>query len=103
MKAVVAAVAHATSNKPETNVPKNYVAAMLRLDATEWKRAVLDEPLPLGKRAIGLRIIQDRKLAEKHGHRRYQARYIAQEFSQVSGVYYDLTYRYAAITRTGRE
>ena len=43
MKAVVAAVAHATSNKPETNVPKNYVAAMLRLDATEWKRAVLDE------------------------------------------------------------
>ena len=102
---VAAAFSHSHLQQPEPDPPKNYAAAMLLPDAAEWKRAVLDElksmednnvwelvPLPPGKRAIGSRIVLDRKRADEHGYKRYKARFVAQGFSQVSGVDYDLTY-----------
>ena len=102
---VAAVFSHSHSEQPEPDPPKNHAVAMLLPDPAEWKRAVLDElksmednnvwelvPLPPGKRAIGSRIVLDTKRADEHGYKRYKARFVAEGFSQVSEVDYDLTY-----------
>ena len=76
---------------------------MLIPDTAEWKRAVLDELksmednnvwelVPLPPRAVGSRVVLDRKRADEHEYKQYKARFVAQGFSQVSGIDYDLTY-----------
>ena len=85
---------------------------MAQPDATKWQEAVNVEmaamekhgvwkvvDLPPGKRAIGSRMIFDRKRAEvidgvqqPDSSRRYKARLVAKGFTQVPGVDYNLTY-----------
>ena len=108
---MAAAAAH-SSLAPPLFIPRNVVEALAQPDADKWQEAINVElsamrahnvwevvDLPQGARAIGSRIIFDRKrpevitgIQQPEHTRRYKARLVAKGYSQVPGVDYHLTY-----------
>ena len=112
LDADMAASAKHSSSAPSPFIPRNVLEALAQPDAYKWQAAIDVElsamranevwevvHLPADCRAIGSRIIFDRKRPEildgvqqPEHTRRYKARLVAKGYSQVPGVDYHLTY-----------
>lgn len=80
--------------------------ALKSTNADEWQQAIMNEYnqlvnkgvfeevdyLPLGKKAVGSKVVLKEKFDENSNHAKYKAHIVAQGFSQVPGVDFNETF-----------